>query len=160
MSWILRIKREKRPMTPPPVEGRVHVMVQTDGTLEDIFGSNNIVVVDYCSENEDEQLVGSLDGMIPEGDEISSRGESDESFDDVENMEPNRQEGESIDEQGLDLDEYKYKNNDQCVEGQEEWSENDENLTQNLARIIYDEAKNDAILRIEEGSLYQSDPER
>lgn len=153
MSWILRIKREKRPITPPPVEGRVHVMVQTDGTLEDIFGSNDIVVVDYCSENEDEYLAGSLNGMIPEGDDISSHGESDESYDDDENMEPNCQEGERLNE----------KESDECicknVEDQE-WFDNDENLTKNLARIIFDEAKNDAILRIEEGSLYKSDPER
>ena len=140
-------------MTPPPVEGRVHVIVQTDGTLEDMFESNDVTLVDYCSENEKEYLVGSLNGTIPEGDDISSRGESDESYDDDENIEPNCQEDERLNE----------KESDECTHNNmedQEWFDNDENLTKNLARIIYDEAKNHAILRIEEESLCQSDPER
>ncbi len=113
--------------------------IQTDGTVEEIFGSNNIEIIhDESNEilKEDvsqEEQIGS-----PDNNNVFTEDTSKENDDPITKK-------LSSPYEYLDI------KLDESVEAQH---------TNNLARAIYDEAKNDALSRINQGEIYHSDPER
>lgn len=172
--FLLEHKKAERPVTPPPVYGRVHAMVQTDGTSEEIFGSNDTIVIDYYEEAEncDGKLTKSLDRTISETEEMllcssSELGDNnnvhvvhvDRNYDDENDKNKGNGGGGIHHDENDIVDQGNDKNDVQYITSPS-WIDDNDTLTNSLAKIIYDEAKNDAISRIDQGPSYHSDPER
>ena len=135
-------QKTKKPGTPPPVKGRVHMMIQTDDTLDEIFGSNNVEIIHDVMEGKK---------GIP-----SAR-----SGEEIINIQPGAPR-ENVDmyfvgkENNNPMDEIQ---NNICIENDVDFTL-EMDLTKNIAKAIYDEAKNNALSKFEQGPTYYSDPER
>jgi lactam utilization protein B len=130
------------------VKGRVHAIIQTDGTLEDIFGSNDVIII----HDQMEEVKKDLSFMGISEEEEGEEGESTVSREHINEI----------------LSDEEKENDNRLIEKKEHntFIDKDMNisvetqLTKNLAKLIYDEAKNDALSRIEQDPPYYSDPER
>ncbi len=117
-------------------------MIQTEGTCEEVFGSNDIVLTDYNAEND-------VEGMGSTCEPANGEMQSSVELGGITTMHHNIYSNETT-SANPERDEYT-KN--------ETWGDENDILTKNLANIIYNEAKNDALFRIENGPLYHSDNE-
>jgi hypothetical protein len=113
-------------------------MIQTDGTLEEIFGSSHIEVLHTGGQEEHSDIDTLRNNNINDDDDETQTS-------DKENDE-------------FQINQTQKIANDQS--GEELMMTNEERLTQNIARAIYEEAKNDALSKLGQEFLYHSDPER
>lgn len=112
-------------------------MIQTDGTLEEIFGSIHIEILHSDGQEE----YSGIDKNINNNDDDEEALTSDKVNDNI--IQTNQKQT---------TDKVQYK--------EELAITNEERLTQNIARVIYEEAKNVALSRIGQDYLYHSDSER
>jgi hypothetical protein len=113
-------------------------MIQTDGTLEEIFGSNDIEIIHDIS-NECGKHTCKLPPLTSASSSSSSSSSSLEVNDCLNERDNENPRGGNL------------------METNKTFVNDESRLTQYIARAIYDEAKNDAISRIDHVVSYQSD---
>lgn len=144
--------------------------VQTDGTLEEIFGSSHVEILH--GNNISDQSKGqqtkfektTIDNLVDkenEIDRIMSQVEDVRVVEVTESKKIDDRFSEKEIEQKIIVNEVTKDDTDEVLEAERtDNHHNQQLLTQMIARAIYEEAKNNAISKIDHDHAYHSDPQR
>jgi len=147
------------------------VTVQTDGTLEEIFGSSHVEILhgnNISDQSKGQQTkfekTRTIDNLVDkenEIDRIMSQVEDVRVVEVTESKKIDDRFSEKEIEQKIIVNEATKNDTEEVQEAERTNNHhNQQLLTQMIARAIYEEAKNDAISKIDHDHAYHSDPQR